>query len=265
VVRLSVTPVKSTALQHPDEVTLERFGVVENRRFYLAEVDGRLLSSRWYERTIPVRSAYDAPQRCLSLTFPDGTVVEGEVSRLGRHIQTDFWGRPATGRVVEGPWNEALSNHIGHAVVLVAPDRPGDANDSAPVSLFSSASAEELGRQAGRSEVDARRFRMLVEVDGSEPHEEDTWIGRQVRLGEAVIRVERPVARCRITTLHPDLGFKDLDTLKALVAYRGVDQEDGINFGVYAGVVRPGTVRVGDPVEPLAEGGQGRATREEAG
>jgi len=37
--------------------TGEPFGVAENRRFYLAEEDGRLLSSRWYERTIPIRSA----------------------------------------------------------------------------------------------------------------------------------------------------------------------------------------------------------------
>ena len=92
---------------------------------------------------------------------------------------------------------------------------------------------------------------MLVEVSGCEPHEEDSWIGRSVHLGDAVIRVERPVARCRITTLHPDLGHKDFDTLKTLVAYRGVDHEDGVNFGVYAGVVEPGTVRVGDPVEPI--------------
>jgi uncharacterized protein YcbX len=254
VVRLSVTPVKSTALQHPDQVTLEPFGVAENRRFYLAEEDGRLLSSRWYERTIPIRSAYDAQRSCLSLTFPDGTIVEDEVSRLGRAVQTDFWGRLAAGRVVEGPWNEALTAQVGHPVVLVAPHRLGDANDSAPVSLFSSESAAELGRQAGRSDVEARRFRMLVEIDGFGPHEEDTWVGRAVRVGDAVVRVERPVARCRITTLHPDSGVKDFDTLKAIAAYRGVDKEDGINFGVYASVAQPGTIRVGDRVEPMIAG-----------
>jgi uncharacterized protein len=254
VVRLSVTPVKSTALRHPDQITLEPFGVAENRRFYLAEEDGRLLSSRWYERTIPIRSDYDLDGDCLSLAFPDGAIVEGATGTLGRTIQTDFWGRPASGRVVEGPWNEALSAQVGHPVVLVAPDHPGDANDSGPVSLFSSASADELGRQAGRPGVDARRFRMLVEVDGCEPHEEDTWVGRPVRVGDAVIRVERPVARCRITTLHPDSGVKDFDTLRAIVAYRGVDREDGINFGVYASVVLPGAIRVGDHVDPMPAG-----------
>jgi uncharacterized protein YcbX len=59
------------------------------------------------------------------------------------------------------------------------------------------------------------------------------------------------VPRCRITTLHPDKGMKDFDTLKAIASYRGVDQEDGINFGVYAAVVQPGKIRVGDTVEPF--------------
>jgi uncharacterized protein YcbX len=252
VVRLSVTPVKSTALQHPEEVTLERFGVAENRRFYLAEEDGELLSSRWYEWTIPIRSAYDPGREWLSLAFPDGTVAEGDVTDLGRAIETDFWGRLAAGHVVEGPWNDALTAHLGHPIFLVVPDHPGDANDSAPLSMFSSASADELGRRSGKEDVDARRFRMLVEVDGCQPHEEDQWVGGDVRIGRAVVRVERPVARCRITTLHPDTGKKDFDSLKAIVSYRGVDQEDGINFGVYASVAEPGRIRVGDAVEPLA-------------
>jgi uncharacterized protein YcbX len=251
VVRLSITPVKSTALQHLDEVTLERFGVAENRRFYLAEADGRLLAPRWYEWTIPIRSSYDAERRWLALTFPDGTLAEGAATELGREVRTDFWGRPATGRVVEGPWNEALAEHIGRPIFVIAPDQPGDANDSAPVSLVSTASAEELGRRAGRDEVDLPRFRMLVEIDGCEPHEEDRWIGGEVAIGAAVVRVQRPVARCRITTLHPVTGKKDFDTLRTITAYRGVDREDGINFGVYAGVVEPGKIRVGDAVQPL--------------
>lgn len=251
VVRLSVTPVKSTALQHPDEVMLEPFGVRQNRRFYVAEEDGRLLGGSFYEPMIPIRSTYDDEREWLSLVFPDADVVEGGTRELGRQVQTDFFGRLVTGRVVEGPWNEALSGSLDRPVVLVQPDRPGDANDSAPVSLFSTASADELARRSGREAVDARRFRMLVEVSECEPHEEDAWVGRGLQIGEAVVRIERPVARCRITTLHPDHGFKDFDTLKALVAYRGVDQEQGINFGVYAAVAEPGTIRVGDPVEPL--------------
>ena len=91
---------------------------------------------------------------------------------------------------------------------------------------------------------------MLVEVAGCEAHEEDSWVGRLVRIGEALVQVSVPVARCVVTTLDPSTGLKDFDTLKQIVAYRGVSGGSDIDFGVYATVLEPGTIRVGDDVEP---------------
>jgi hypothetical protein len=59
------------------------------------------------------------------------------------------------------------------------------------------------------------------------------------------------VGRCAVTTQNPDSGSPDLDTLKALAAYRrAVATTEPLPFGVYAAVAQPGRVRVGDPVEP---------------
>ena len=53
-----------------------------------------------------------------------------------------------------------------------------------------------------------------------------------------------------MTTQNPDTGSPDLDTLKALAAYRpGIDATEPLPFGVYAAVTDPGRVSVGDPVE----------------
>ena len=65
------------------------------------------------------------------------------------------------------------------------------------------------------------------------------------------VEVIRTDPRCRITTLDPDTGRKEFDTLKVIAAYRGTDPEGGLPFGVYAEVIEPGAVRVGDPVRPL--------------
>jgi uncharacterized protein YcbX len=54
-----------------------------------------------------------------------------------------------------------------------------------------------------------------------------------------------------MTTRNPDTGVRDWDSLKAIKGYRGVGGDAGIHFGVYASVVEPGRVSVGDPVEPL--------------
>ena len=53
-----------------------------------------------------------------------------------------------------------------------------------------------------------------------------------------------------MTTRNPETGVKDFDTLKEIKSYRGLREGKSIDFGVYADVVTPGTIRVGDPVEP---------------
>jgi len=102
-----------------------------------------------------------------------------------------------------------------------------------------------------RAHVDPRRFRMLLDLDACEPHEEDRWIGSRVRVGGAVLRVAGNVGRCVVTTQNPDTGEVDLDTLRAIRAYRDIEEER-IPFGVYADVEESGVVRVGDSVEPLS-------------
>jgi uncharacterized protein YcbX len=104
----------------------------------------------------------------------------------------------------------------------------------------------------GVDSVDPRRFRMNFGIEGVDAHTEDGWIGRRVKVGEAVVVPQGNVGRCAITTQNPDTGKADLDTLKALAEYRrDVDTTEPLPFGVHAAVAEPGRVRVGDAVEPL--------------
>ena len=116
------------------------------------------------------------------------------------------------------------------------------------MSLISQASLERLGQEAAAQDVDGRRFRMLFEIDGVGPHEEDTWIGQRVRIGDAVVQPVGDVGRCVVTKCDPDTGTSDLDTLGALARYRREGQTEPLPFGVYGEVVEPGRVRLGDPV-----------------
>ena len=245
--RLSITPVKGLGLLHPDEVDLERFGVVGNRRFYLIAPGGRLFSGVDHGPLVRIQPRYDAARDFLSLTFPDGSIVEDEVA-VGELVATDFWGRTVSGRVVAGAWAEALSAYAGKDVRLVKTEEPGDGSDVHAVTLLSEESVAELARRAGRDAVDGRRFRMLVDLVGCAPHEEDTWAGREMRLGEALVRILGPVPRCATTTRDPSSGIRDLDTLRVIKDYRGLRSDRHLDFGVYADVLEPGRVRVGDPV-----------------
>lgn len=248
--RLSVTPVKGLALQPREEVLLTERGVLENRCFYLVGRAGMLISGINHGPLCTVRPAYDPDRELLTLAFRDGRVLEGSAVASGEAVETFFYGpRRVTGHVVPGPFAAALSQFVGQDVRLVRADRPGDACDVELVTFLSDASVEELGRQAGLDvPPDGRRFRMLVGLAGCRPHEEDEWTGAAMLIGEAVVRVGGPVPRCATTTRSPDTGARDLDTLRAIKAYRGLRDGKNIDFGVYGDVERPGRVRVGDPV-----------------
>jgi hypothetical protein len=110
-------------------------------------------------------------------------------------------------------------------------------------------------------DLDARRFRINLEIEGCEPYEEDTWDGRSVRIGETTIRVRGQIPRCVVTTLGPDSGEKDFRTLTEIARYRPrIGGRGGLPFGMYAEVVEPGSIRVGDAVEPLSARPAGTAS-----
>lgn len=254
--RISIAPVKGLALLHPDEVMLGTTGVTANRRFHIVDADGRRYNQLRNGQLVRIRPEYDADRERLTLHFPDGTVADGTVALAGE-ITTDFYGRPVAGNLVAGPWSEALSAWAGRPLRLVQ-SPPGAAADRrrGDVSLVSTASLAELARHSGQTEpVDGRRFRMLFELDDCTPHEEDDWIKRQVRIGEALVYLRNDVGRCAITTQNPETGVPDFDTLRAISSYRERTQNEAgkehIPFGVFGEVVEPGRVALGDTVEAI--------------
>jgi len=248
--RLSVTPVRALALQHPERIELEEHGVRDDRRYTLLE-DGRIFDGTKLGALVQVRAQLEHDPERLTLTFPDGEVVTGEVA-LGEPIHPVIYDRRFTARPVIGPWADALSAHAGRSLQLIRSERLPRERDRNPVSIVSEASVAELARQGndGRP-LDARRFRMLIQIAGaSRPHQEDEWMGSEVRIGEAVVCVTRPDPRCVITTQDPDTGRPDFPTLKVIGAYRGRGVDGKLDFGVYADVVTPGSVAIGDEVAP---------------
>jgi len=254
VTRLSIAPVRSLGLAHPAEIELTERGVVEDRRFYLIDEAGKLVDRHVAGPLVQVATHTDPDARTLRLELPDGTVIEDEV-RLGEHVETYVYGRTAIGHVVEGPFAAALQAIAGRAVRVVRCDRPGGTRSGNPASIISQGSLDELARNARLEGVDGRRFRMLIELDGSVAHEEDAWIGGRVAIGTAILRVTERDARCAITTQDPDSGVRDLDTLREIIRYRGpMPNAEGAPkamFGVLADVERPGRVSLGDEVHPL--------------
>jgi uncharacterized protein YcbX len=248
--RISIAPVKGFRLLHPDRVELTEHGVTGNRRFLIVGEDGRHLRSEPTTWTARMSGVYDELRETLQMTFPDGTTVEGSTLELGDTVVTfiEPGSKRVEMRIVEGPWAEPLSRVAGRAVRLARPAEPWLALTE-PVTLMSDGSLARLEREAGTS-IDPRRFRMLLTITGCGAHEEDTWDGQLVRVGDALLRIAGPVDRCVVTTRDPETGARDLDTLRLLEHYRGM-RDRHVDFGMFARVERPGIVSVGDEVDPL--------------
>ena len=249
---ISVSPVKGLALGQLEECELTEAGVAGDRRFFLVDEDNRLVNSKGLGMLQQIVPSYDEETELLTLAFPDGRALSHQVSVDGA-LDARFWSVSVPARVVEGPWSEALSDFTGRELRLVRADTPAtDRRRSGAATLLGTGSLRAMARLLGVQDVDGRRFRMNFGVDGLAEHEEDEWLGRRVRIGQAVVVPQGNVGRCAVTTQNPETGAPDLDTLKALAAYRqDVQTTEPLPFGVYAAVAEPGRVRVGDPVEPL--------------
>lgn len=249
---ISRTPVKAFALQHLQEAVLGEGGVDGDRLFYLVGEAGRLISNKDFPAFQLIGASYDAEQEALTLTLTDGRNVTGTVER-GEDVVTRFHKRERTARLVLGPWSDVLSELAGEPLRLVEPSTSGvDRGRNGAATLLATASLGALGEALGVEDVDGRRFRMNFGVEGLDAHEEDTWIGRRVQVGDAVVIPHGHVGRCVITTQNPVTAVSDLDTLKGLAAYRrDLETTEPLAFGVHAAVAQPGRVRVGDAVSLL--------------
>jgi hypothetical protein len=90
---------------------------------------------------------------------------------------------------------------------------------------------------------DVRRLRPNILIGGVPGMDEVRWPGGELHVGRAVIRLDSLRGRCPMTTVNPDTLERDPEVL------RDIGRRFGGRLALNADVLRPGTIRVGDPVE----------------
>jgi len=253
---IHVAPVKGMAVVAPHQVELGLLGAPFDRSFALIDETLRIVNGKRWGALCAIAASFEPGLDILTMTFGDGDSVSARVHGA-EGVTALVHGRQAKARIIPGPWDRILSARFGSPLRLVRFDSPPDGLDrggrQGTVTLLSQASVDELSRVAGQV-VDPRRFRMLLGIDGALPFEEDGWLGRTVRVGQAVISPVDLVGRCAVTTFNPTDGGRDLDTLRILNAWRpGSGSTERLPFGVWGSVLEPGVVRIGDPIEALAD------------
>jgi uncharacterized protein YcbX len=278
-------PVKSMMGERLDAVTLDASGVVADRTWAVRdEVRGGIRGAKKLHGLMQFAARYSAEPPAkdateVEITLPGGEVVATSdldasalVSKALDHPVT-LWPlqpRDDLDHYRRGPWDSDDVMGELRAVFALEPEDPlpdlsvfppeitefesppGTYVDAFPLLVMTEQSLASFQRALPDSVIDVRRFRpsMVISGDGGADYPEQDWIGKVLRVGDATIEIGVGCPRCVMTTL----GFADLPPDRGIM--RGLVRETGQILGVYASVVEPGTVRVGDTVTPLVSGGK---------
>jgi hypothetical protein len=221
-------PVKSMRGETCASLRVDARGVEGDRLYAVRDAQGRLGSGKTSGPRIRIDGLFGFQASRVNgvpaVAFPDGRTMSA--SDAGIHA--------------------ALSAALGQPVTLVREGKTPHF-DAAPVHIVTTAALAWLREALPDGKVDERRFRpnLLLEAEGSAPLERH-WVGRTLEIGRQLrLRVTDPTERCRMVTLAQGELPEDLRVLREIA-----QQQDAL-FGVYAEVLAPGELRVGDPVKIL--------------
>jgi uncharacterized protein YcbX len=205
-------PVKSLAGEPLPQVELTSDGVRGDRIVHVRSRNGPLTG-----RTRPGL-----------LTLPATTSAEGDVLIAGR------------------PWASAqatalVAERAGPDAEPAAYDGP-ERFDVANLLVVTDGELDAFATAHG-APLDVRRLRPNIVLSGVPYGDAERWpTATALAIGDALVGVHSPRARCVVTSIDPDTGAQDLDV------FRRIRQDFAGLMALNCWVIRPGIIRVGDPV-----------------
>ncbi|MFE6965312.1 MOSC domain-containing protein [Agromyces sp. NPDC057679] len=216
-------PVKAMGGEALTEVQLDARGLTGDRGFAVADEDGRFASGKNTRRF----RRRDAVFEYSASTTADGSV---QVQR-GDH---GLW------LVGDDELDADLTERMG-ASVRIIPEGDVSLQDGGQVSIIGTASLAWCAEHFG-IDADPRRLRVNLVVETDEPFIEETWLGGTITVGDTRLELVERIERCRTVDVAQDGTAAEGRLLKPLTKARDM------SLAVYADVVEPGVIRVGDRV-----------------
>jgi uncharacterized protein YcbX len=184
---------------------------------------------------------FDAESGVLTIAEAERVLLHTPLSEpRGQRAIADFFD-DFLGGAVPGPLH--VVEAPGHAFADARP-KPNATTDKY-VSLINLASIRDLEGKIGR-EVDPLRFRANVYFDGLPAWAEQGWVKpeRLIKIAGTRLRVIAAITRCAATEVNPATAERDIQMVPELMRHYGHNL-----MGIYAEVVGPGAIAVGDELK----------------
>ncbi|MEO9682332.1 MAG: MOSC N-terminal beta barrel domain-containing protein [Tateyamaria sp.] len=134
-------------------------------------------------------------------------------------------------------------DRAGPRGIVSAPDQGMTDSPFPSVSIMNVASHDAVAKHM-QTPFDIERWRGNIWLEGLPAWAEMDWIGRDLRISGAILRVRERIQRCSLTNANPSTGVRDTDTLGALNTHFGHQ-----DFGINAEVMTSGPLTTGAPAE----------------
>lgn len=178
-----------------------------------------------------IQAEYNDTADHVQLWFKDKLLAEG------------FIDDPADYQKLEAAVLEVCGDEaFGQAKLVTAPDQILSDQGRPLISLISLSTVQALSEDWGRP-VDPLRFRGNLLFDGGVPWAEFDWLDQTITVGTVLLRIVKRIDRCAATTVNLDTLERDLQIPKLLMQAYG-----HIDCGVFAEVITPGRIHVGDEI-----------------
>ncbi len=249
-------PIKSMMGEELRSTMVTEKGIHGDRTSALIDIDtGKIVSAKnpkMWPKMFSFHSRYDdlGNSNNIRITLPDGTMVNSNDENANSILSTALDKKVKL--ISQVPNNPQLEEYwpdideLNNRDLVTDEDMPkGTFYDLAIIHLLTTSTLNELSRLYPEGRFEARRFRPNIIINTEQDgFVESNWVGKTILIGDEVkLKITDHCTRCVMTTLEQGDLPKDTNILRTAA------QHNNTHVGVYAEVIKVGTIKCNDAVK----------------
>tara|TARA_B100001250_G_scaffold414503_1_gene453310 strand:+ start:1556 stop:2338 length:783 start_codon:yes stop_codon:yes gene_type:complete len=244
--KIHIFPIKGFSYQSHEAISLEKGEVINGDREYAFAKDSiqfdpdnpKYFSKRNFlalvkdEKLAELNTSFDQQSCQWTIKIKNKIIAKWILDNEERHAAEsylkNFLSLPNDQKITLVRANGGTKKHSFSDV----PDKA--------ISLINIQSIKDLESKINK-DIDPCRFRSNIYFESDRPWIEFDWLGQELHIGSAILKVFKRTKRCAATMVNPKNATRDINIPKDLKRYY-----NHIDMGIYAKVIQGGDIQVDD-------------------